>query len=93
MRLSADGKKLFLWHEILVLMVFSQLTCCLLSDKNSVIHLQVNAGQFGSESFSCSRAWIMVFSSYGEAQAPAVGGIGPFHTKITVVLWSVLGYR
>ncbi len=37
--------------------------CCLLSDRTSVIHLHVESGMISWESFSCSRAGIMVLKS------------------------------
>src|SRR4029434_10371696 len=48
---------------------FPSLTCCLLSDRKSVIHLQVESGTLSWESLSCSRAEV-------HKQDPGVGSCG-----------------
>src|SRR4029434_7994090 len=42
---------------------FPSLTCCLLLDRKSVIHLQVESGTLSWESLSCSRAGMMVLKA------------------------------
>ena len=53
---------------------FPSFSCCFLSDRKSVIHLQVESGTLSWESLSCSRAWMMLLNTEVKSVSLSVSG-------------------